>query len=153
MQKSKIENRKQRFIKHLSMLLLVFYVLNLLQFQISPVLHSISHILEAPKNMMSHHSIAASKYEIHNHGDHYAMQNTHEHEIIDLLDSILEPSKGDNNTDETILLELKFDKHLNVEKYQKKVALETKKSKPFLEGPQKSKRGHFEILQEPPQLS
>lgn len=150
MQKLNIENTKQLLIKRLSMLMVACYVLNLFQFQISPVLHSISHILEAPENIISHHSKSSIEYEIHHQGNHDDMQKTHDHEIIDLLDSIIESSKEDNNSDETLPSESKFDKHINVEKYQKKVVFVTKKSKPFLHRHHKLKRGHLEIPQEPP---
>lgn len=148
-----LKGLKPKFIKQMALLMSICYVLNLLQFQISPALHSISHILEAPENMISHHSESSSEYEMHLHGDHNALQEAHEHEIIDLLDSILESSKDQNNSDETLLSELKFDKHIRIEIYQKKVVFETEKSQPFFQKPHKSKKGHFEILEKPPQLS
>ncbi len=153
MRTGSIKGLKPQFIKQIALLMSICYALNLLQFQISPILHSISHVLEVPDNMISNHSMSSSGYGIHDHRDHDSMQITHEHEIIDLLDSILESSKEENDSDETILSELKFHKQISIEKYQKKGVFETKKSKLFWAKSQKSNRGHFRILQEPPQLS
>jgi len=144
---------KPRFIKQMAMFMGICYMMNLLQYQISPILHSISHVLEIPDNMISHHSMSSSEYEIHDQGEHGAMQISHEHGIIDLLDSILESSKEEHSSDETIFSELKFDKHLSDEKYIKGRSFETKKIKLFLQRPQKLKRGHLQIFQEPPQFS
>ncbi|MGI9553220.1 MAG: hypothetical protein ACR2MT_18580 [Aurantibacter sp.] len=141
------------FVRRMALIMSICYVMNLLQYQVLPVLHSISHVLEAPTDLIAHNSLSAIEHEIHEKRDHGTWQTIHQHEIIDLIDSIFEASTEKNSSDETLLTELKFHKYIDIRRYQKKKVFKAEKTSLFWARSQKLSRGHFQILQEPPQSS
>lgn len=109
-----MESKKGKYFKPLMIRVLavfmsVCYVLTPLHQQINTVLHSISHFLEVPVDVMSHNQIEF--FEGHQHVNHYSFKVDHEHNLIDFLHSIFKASDNEDRSQESLATKLKIDKH------------------------------------------
>jgi len=147
MQKIYTKSLKSRLIKHVAMFMGICYMLNLFQHQINPALHGLAHIFESANNLISHQQTSNGIYEDHGHTEHVLYQIDHEHEIIDFVDSLLE---HEDDTEETILVESKVDKHINETTYKKKGFFEFRILQTFSTYTKKLENGHPLKAKEPP---
>ncbi|MBM1106801.1 hypothetical protein JQC67_11675 [Aurantibacter crassamenti] len=146
-------NKKEIIYKRIAILMAICYVLNLMQYQIAPVLHTISHIIEIPSGFISHESSSITEYDSHNHVHHETEDVKHEHQIIDVIDWVLEVSNDSNHSDETLLSEVKFEKHLFTYEYVKHIVFNVEVHPNFSSFSKKEKKGHPNKSKQPPQLA
>lgn len=127
--------------------------MNLLQYQINPILHTLSHSLESPIDIMAHQASSDNEVEVHGHSEHRTLETLHEHALIDFIASIFEARNHENGAEETLLVESKVDKHITKDQGLKKIFFTHRSPKSFLAKTQKSARGHAGVRPKPPQSS
>lgn len=148
------QDLKPQFIKQMALLMSICYLLNPLQNQINMVLHEISHGLELPNSVLSHKAhLTETTYDnhvIHAHDNSY-FEHEHEHPLVDFVNSIFEASNKENNSDNSQLVEVKWDKHITAYKFKLPIHYKIKVSKRFYSFEKQLKTRHSKRLKEPPQ--
>lgn len=91
----------------------ICYLFAPLNTQLGSVIHTISHSLEMPSNILSHSSNEHLKTEIHTNHDHKRVVISHNHTIIEIIDSIVNESNEKDNSNKKHKSELKVKKHLS----------------------------------------
>ena len=91
MRKGLSKGLKPKIIKHLALLMSCCYLLGPVQHHVTTILHEIAHGLEMPSSVLSHNS-AGYDEEVHQAHKHEIVTVDHDHELIDLVDTIFEAS-------------------------------------------------------------
>jgi len=141
---------KPLLIKRLALLMGICYLMNPLQQQIKTIFHTISHAIEVPNSVMGHNSNSEND-EIHGHHAHQTDAIQHDHSLIDLIDSVLSASNENKDSEDSILIEIKIDKHITTYQFALFENLALEKLSNFWAPKEKQKRGYFQNEKEPPQ--
>lgn len=147
-----INGLKPLFIKHMAIFMTICYALNLFQHQINPILHTLTHSFEAPVGLISHETISNNDYEIHGHYDHKIANTTHEHKILNFIDSLFNKNDKEDHREDSILVESKVDKHLTKEHYKKQPFCEYQNLQNYCEIVKKSNKGYPHRNEQPPKF-
>lgn len=142
---------KPLFIQRLALLIGICYLMNPLQQQIKTIFHTISHAIEVPNSVMGHNSNSVND-QLHGHYDHQIDEKQHDHSLIDIIDSVLTASNESNDSEESILIESKIDKHITTYQFELFESLTLNQLHNFWALKEKQKSGYFEHLKEPPQF-
>ncbi len=112
------KNIRSLFLRRIAVLISICYLLGPLHQPMNTFLHFVSHQLEAPAHILSHENDLA------NHGvnddEAHGMlvnQETHDHQIIDLLESFLKTSNSEQPIEDSFISKVQIDKH-KVEFYE-----------------------------------
>ncbi len=135
----------------MAMLMGICYLMNPLREPIHKFLHGISHSLEAPTTLISHSTISNSEHKSLDHYDSYQHQMNHDHGLIDFITTIFEASNENHNSDESLLKEIKIDKHITTEQISFKPPLLTKTRQSYHIPLGKVYPDYFQKLIKPPQ--
>ena len=137
------------FAKRLALLMGICYMMNPLYEPINFALHEISHLIDS----LNHHESlnSQSHYKSHNHKDHQLDTLQHEHTLVDIIYSIFETSNENNSNKDSILTEIKIDKHITTYRYQFEKGVAIGITQKFWAPEEKSKAGYFKRLKRPPQ--
>lgn len=131
----------------------ICYLANPMQQQIRTVFHEIAHLLVAPETLLSHHSHStAHSHDNHEEGEHTLVTADHQHTLLDLMDSIFDASDDRHSEDDTVLLLIKWDKHLDSQRIILPKTFPLTTSQNFLAMEQKVKIGYLSHPEEPPQV-
>lgn len=98
--------------RYIAILLSLLYLANPLYQPISIVLHETIAFFESPNSVMGHQVDfygIVNDFEVH---EHEKMELEYGHELIELLESVLEKSEEKKSSDGSIAENLKIDKHL-----------------------------------------
>lgn len=114
---------KTHIIKLTAVAISVLYVFMPLHKEVKYVLHSLSHALEMPDNLMSHNQNENLDYKLKTTTNRY-----HEHNILDLLDGLSEPVNNTKNPNVPNPVDIKIDKHFHSSKYKVQKLQATKPS-------------------------
>lgn len=130
----------------------ICYLANPIHHQIRTVFHEISHLLEAPETVISHHlHTTGHDHYAHEKDEHSMVSADHQHTLLNLMDSIFDASDEQNSEDDTALLLIKCDKHISSSQVilPKLFSLTTSQGTNAVE--QKVKKGFLVHPEEPPQ--
>ncbi|XMO85994.1 hypothetical protein AAFN75_14485 [Algibacter sp. AS12] len=140
------------FIKIAVIAMSLCYVFGPSHYVVSQLLHTISHSIEASTLFSGHHSHE------HHHDHHHirtghAVTETHSHEILEVIDSVLESSNSESDSKKSEIVTFKLDKHLETNKYYQIQNLDwsLKGQSAFNFNKQKVRKGYINGLIEPPQ--
>ncbi|WP_139205261.1 hypothetical protein [Algibacter pectinivorans] len=133
----------------------LYYVFGPSHYVVSQLLHTISHSIEASTVFSGGHSHE------HHHHDHqhtqteYAVTKTHSHEILEVIDTVLESSNSESDSKKLEIVNFKLDKHLETNKdYQiQNLDWSLKGQSAFNFNKQKVLKGYVNGLIEPPQCA
>ena len=109
---------KPLIIKQLALLIGICYLLNPLQNQINEVFHVVSHALETPNYIISHDSNTIYEHQSYEHSYHRFGDLDHDHLLVDFINSVLEASNDNEDSEDSILTQTTIDKHLNTYQFQ-----------------------------------
>lgn len=152
MQTRFIKGFKPKFIKQMALLMSICYLMNPLQQQINTVLHNISHGLELPNSVLSHKANSTTEaQEIHVAHEHDRTAAEHEHLLIDFIASIFEASNQENDSDNSQLVEVKWDKHISVYQFKLPDSFVFNMNTCFYSLEKRLKKGYSKKRKEPPQ--
>lgn len=97
-------------VKWLSMILVVIYMAPPFQGPAGHVLHSISHIIDVPDQIITHNLTTKNEIEaVLEHRDHHTVNADHLHEFIDMLSSFFSSETQKKHQSVVELMDL--DKH------------------------------------------
>lgn len=128
----------------------VCYLANPFQSQISSIFHGISHVFEVPDTLIGHTAVDDKLHVAHHYHEHTHSGEEHEHTFVDFIDSIFNAS-DDGSQEESVLVDVKFDKHLGTDEYPVHNLNPIKKDFNFVFNKNNLINGHSRILEEPPQ--
>lgn len=151
MQKGFLKGLKPLFIKRLAMLIGICYLLNPLQKQISFVFHEISHAFEMPDYIMSHNSNSSYEHKVSEHLDSRIGDVNHDHEIVDFIDSAFAASNNHDGSEDSLLNEVKIDKHITSYQFQLQKHIDINISLKIWSPSEDSELVYLRQLEEPPQ--
>ncbi|MEP3835998.1 MAG: hypothetical protein ABJM36_00020 [Algibacter sp.] len=118
---------------------------------VSQLLHSLSHGIESSRLFLTH-----SSHHHHNHHTHTETEKTevHSHEIIEVIDKVLEGSNSENDSKKSEIVNFKLDKHLEVNTNFRIQNLDwsLKAQSVFIFKVQNVHKGYINSLIEPPQF-
>ena len=80
--------------------------------EVKSTLHSISHFLEMPKNILSHNKSENLNYKT------ISTFSYHEHKILDILDVLSKTNTSDSESNQQRVVFSKIDKHYYTSKYK-----------------------------------
>lgn len=133
----------------------ICYLANPLHQQIGNVFHEISHVLESPEALASHPNSGHHDLEVHDHanykaGAHRLASTDHRHDLLDLIDAIFDASDAQNSDEQTVLILIKWDKHISSQHYVLRhlFPLTTSHNPSMVE--RKVKKGFLILPKEPP---
>ncbi len=96
----------------LALLIAMLYLLQPLHEPIKLVVHSFSHFMQKPVQIISHNEFfnsgTVAHHDSHSHQYH---QVIHDHRLIDFLDALFSGEDKETNDDQTVVEILKIDKH------------------------------------------
>ena len=141
---------KPQIIKYMAMFMGICYLMNPMQHQINTVMHSIVHKLTPPASILSHHS-AHGQFEEHQSPDHYAPNLDHDHQIIDLVNTIFEASNEEENSNDPNYIDTKWDKHISSTRFVVSSPQRIVVLKVFWKTKSHLINGHSKEKEEPPQ--
>lgn len=151
-QKNKIKGFKPFLIKHLALFISICYLANPLQSQVSILFHEISHLLEAPNVVVGHSTVSDHGHDTHQYQEHTFVDDNHEHMLIDFLNAIFNASNdGEGSPENSILTNIKIDKHITSDEYLVKKTYLIEKDVDFISAENDVTKGHPRVLKEPPQ--
>ncbi len=108
MQNGFLKGLKPKLIKQMALLMSICYLVSPLEQQITMVLHEVFHGLEMPSSALSHHT-----YEhVHLQDEHENNYVKHEHPFIDLVNSVLDASNENKESDKVPFKKVKLKKHI-----------------------------------------
>ena len=143
---------KPLFLQRLALLIGICYLMNPLQPQIKSIFHTISHAIEVPNSVIGHDSNSENE-EVHGHFEHEIADLQHDHTLIDLLDTVLTASNETKDADDSLIIEIKIDKHITTCKYQLFANPTVVESNKFWLPKEKLKSGYLQNQKEPPRYS
>lgn len=141
------------FIKIAGIAMSLCYVFGPSHYVVSQFLHAMSHSIEA-SNIFSGHDSHEHHHHEHQHiQTEHAVTETHSHEILEVIDSVLESSNSENDSKKSEIVTFKLDKHLETNKdYQiQNLDWSLKGQSAFNFNKQKVRKGYINGLIEPPQ--
>ncbi|MEP3209522.1 MAG: hypothetical protein ABJN95_10055 [Maribacter sp.] len=150
MQKGFLKGLKPLIVQRLALLIGICYLMNPLHQQINSVFHEVSHALETPDYIMSHKS-ATLAHESHSHNDYQIDTLQHEHLLIDFIDSLFAASDENDGSDDSVLTQIKIDKHITTYQYHLQKEFNFRLLQKFWMALEKSETGYLSRLKEPPQ--
>ena len=112
MNKNAQKGLKPFVIKIAILVMSICYVFGPSHTEVNKLLHVITHQLEMPDNVISHSTVSNLDYEVHETHALNKSEEVHNHNLLQLLDSILKASGSEQNHDNSKILTLKIDKHL-----------------------------------------
>ena len=149
MQVGFLKGLKPLLIQRIAMFMAICYLLNPLHQQITLVLHEISHSLEIPDYVMSHNTNSHHEYETHD----YSMDEIeHDHNLIDLLASVLEASNDKDDSENSNVVKVKIDKHISKFQIDLQNHFSDKSQHSFSIIQENMKPGYLGKMEKPPQL-
>lgn len=113
---------RNRFWKSIAVLMGICYLINPLNQQLYNVLHTISHGLNAPTEVMEHKIIAFDHSRTHDSFSHRKHQMTHEHNLIDFVQTLFEASQNQGQTTDPNAPKFSIDKHITAYSQYNKLA-------------------------------
>ncbi|MBU2945679.1 hypothetical protein [Zobellia uliginosa] len=152
MQQKKQHNRnsiKPGLIKYLALIIAVCYIFNPLHQQLNTLFHEVSHVLEMPDTVVGHSSIF-EKNKVHTAHEHLSLNTAHEHKFIKIIDAIFNNSDTDNSSQDKVLTDFKFDKHLTTTYANVSFVVYDVLSQNFKSVKNSLILGYISILEEPP---
>ncbi|MFD1162113.1 hypothetical protein [Hwangdonia seohaensis] len=137
---------KAHIIKFTAIAISVMYIFMPLHKEVKYVLHSISHALEMPDNLISHHHNENLNYKFKASTNRY-----HEHNILDLLDGLSDANSNTKNQNLPNVVDIKIDKHFHNSKFNIQ-ELTVTKSSPVIDSYKEKVKALFYVkLKIPPQ--
>lgn len=132
----------------------ILYVLGPLHVQVNKLLHTIVHALEMPDNILSHKD-SSSTLNVHKSNTHKSAIVQHNHNVIDLVATILKGTNSENESHNKPIKLNKVDKHIKIRnsfdnENRLKFSLET--SSYFIEKESKLCKGYPTDFKKPPQV-
>ena len=116
--------------------------------EVKYVLHSISHTLEMPTNLISHNQNENLNYKFKTSTTRY-----HEHNILDLFDSLSEASNNTKNPNLPNMVDIKIDKHFHSSKYRVQKSVAKKSSTVVDSYKEKVNDPFYRKIKIPPQIN
>ncbi|MFK8059441.1 MAG: hypothetical protein AB8B78_05045 [Polaribacter sp.] len=143
---------KPQTIKAIVITMSLFYLLSPIYLEVKMVLHTIVHAIEIPDNVLSHKK-ESNTQEIHQSKEHKTKIEKHNHNIIDLVGTILQGNKQENESPDALLNLLKIHKHIKVHHIiiEEKILISEKETT-FLERKNKLSKGYLKEFKQPPQM-
>jgi len=110
---------KQFIIRAMALTITLCYIFGPLHVQVSNILHTISHNFNAPTYVLQHDADHNNEYIKHlNSGTALTNhQPTHQHQFLELLETIFNANGNNNNEGETTLNDFKIKKHIVLDTY------------------------------------
>lgn len=136
------------------MLISMCYILGPLHNEVGKILHTILHQIEIPENIISHSDDAFTHNEYSK--DHILYyENEHNHTFLDFLNRVLKTSDNENNTDNSVIVNFKIDKHIrNKEKLENRIVfISTLRNKIFKFQNKSIQKGFLYTILQPPQFT
>ncbi|AYN68428.1 hypothetical protein D1013_14070 [Euzebyella marina] len=143
---------KEQLVKYVALAIAVCYLANPMHEHITEFFHDTTHFFESPETIINHHSFDKS----HSHGvhEHVGHNNSHEHNLIGLLNSIFESSDEDQgHNHDSIMTFLKYDKHITASIDFLSFTLILITPPVFKSNSDKIKKGFLPKIFEPPKVS
>lgn len=135
----------------MALLMGICYLANPLHQQIRTVFHEISHLVESPETLPTHHSHTNDHNQgAHEHSEHHMVASDHRHTLLDLMDSLFDVSDEQNTEDDTVLTHIQWDKHISSPKYMLPQIIPIITSQDNLAVEQKVRIGYLALPDEPP---
>ncbi|NNE76209.1 MAG: hypothetical protein HKN31_03965 [Pricia sp.] len=128
----------------------ICYLANPLHNEITTIFHEVAHIFELPESTLSHSDITNQSITDHHYHEHTYKVENHEHQLIALLNSIFDASDKDNPSDDSLLVDISYDKHVSYPSYFSKKIISIKSKSNYFQTEQTIIAGHLEVLKEPP---
>ncbi len=150
MQIGYLKGFKPNLIKQIVLLVGICYLINPLQNQITSVLHSISHGIEMPQTLLSHDENNDQLNNLHKHHNHDNSKSEHDHQFIDLVDSVFEASNEEGNSEEIPVNKVKVKKHITSVSINLPLKYDFKVSKEYFTFVSRLKEGYPKKLEFPP---
>lgn len=153
MQIGYLKGFKPKLIKQIVLLVGICYLLNPLQNQIISVLHSISHGIEMPQNLLSHSDQNDELNILHYDHNHDNRLSQHNHQFLDLVDSVFEASHEDGDSKKNQISKVKVQKHLTSSNIELPLKYNNKLTKEYFSLSSQLKEGYPKKLEFPPNYS
>lgn len=134
------------------------YVFGPVHVEVNALLHEIVHGLEMPDYMLSHKEVSnhsSNTIKIHESDTHKRITEHHDHEIIELVEKILEGVDQGKDSSDSQMVSHKIDKHIRFYEFEDSeealvLSLEIRHS--FSEKKKRICKGFLQGLREPPQV-
>jgi len=142
---------KSRVIAFMALVISLCYVLGPIPLKLGDVFHVISHELEAPKNILQHN------FDVHNTPQEkdkeaikYDKTIAHQHEILEILDTVFNGETSKDPVNKSNYLELKIDKHFFSARYTIPQKYSSRSPYIFTKKTLKVQRGYPDMPLKPP---
>ncbi len=134
------------------------YVFGPVHVEVNTLLHEIVHGLEMPDYMLSHKETSnhhSNTIKIHESDEHKNITERHDHEIIEIVEKILEGVDQGKDSSDSQIVSHKIDKHIRLYEFETSeealvLSLEIKQS--FSEKKKRICKGFLQGWREPPQV-
>lgn len=140
-----MKNIKTHIIKFIAIVISITYLVMPIHKEVKSTLHSISHFLEIPKNILSHDKKDNLNYKT------ASTFTYHEHKILDILDSFSKANTSDSDSNQQRIVISKIDKHYYTPKYKVSYFIETQLSRVIDCYKEKEKALFYKKIKIPPQ--
>ncbi|WP_203257037.1 hypothetical protein [Hyunsoonleella ulvae] len=147
---------KPFILRVLVVLLSASYLLGPLHKEVGVFLHEVTHLLEIPDYIVSHSDIDRKRSEkIHSDHEVLTSKDIHSHQLLNLLNDLLEDIDTEKNSEDSIVLALKIDKHTQYQKKYKRplVLLPLEQNKIIVFITKQTRLGYLNSPLQPPQVS
>lgn len=141
---------KPLFIRICAILIGVCYLLNPLHDQLNEFLHTVSHAFELEHVSIDSSSIVKSDHHDYDYHEHASQTEHHDHFVIDLLDLVFSGTEDHNGSHESLITQLKIDKHIILSSYEHMNQLSYRVEHLFLNPSQKTEKGILRTQEKPP---
>ena len=142
---------KPFLFKSLALLIGVCYLANPVQSQIGVVFHEISHMFDAHDNLLTIHSTNSVNLKAdHHYHQHNHIDETHEHEFIDFFTLLFETAGEDSSSEDSLLTDIKYDKHTKTESYDSEVSIFTPLQLKSMHSANSLRKGFLRSYKKPP---
>lgn len=134
----------------------VLYIFSPVHVEVNMLLHEIVHGLKMPDYVLSHKKVSrhySNTIKIHESDQHQRITGHHNHEIIELVEKILESVNQGSNTSDSQIISHKIDKHINNRQYddqKKNVIVLLEMTNCFSETKKRIHKGYLQNFREPP---
>lgn len=148
--KEKYKKFRIRLLQQLAFLMGICYILNPLGPQINDILHTISHGLNAPSVVIGHPQKTLSTDKIHSYHKHEKHQMSHEHGLVDFVQTLFEATQEQSQPSDSSIPENSIDKHINTYAYSETAIVQFRHSQIFISPGQNVRFGYPTLWMEPP---
>ncbi|MEX0289491.1 MAG: hypothetical protein AB3N14_10320 [Flavobacteriaceae bacterium] len=141
---------RERLLKAMAIFMGIFYLMGPFNQQLYQVLHTVSHSLAPPTQIIDHSKTGTSVERVHVFHEHKTQKTAHEHEVIEFVTTFLD---GTQNQDQnTLPLGTKYtiDKHLTTFQYKLKIPAIYTTKKEFNTKVDAIHGGYLSLWLEPP---